>query len=189
MSTDVSEKLCLLPASRWFLACLIIRPWRWRRNIPSKRQLTFNRLPGVISQKVEIFINTDVRTSNPTGGIYIYHCVLNGEMTRRGMWCPVSDMMCDRTRHRGSLHAAGSARCGFRSNRGSAVVCCWRGHWTKSPQNGPQSSATSQQWLSRSRNIPPYMKPGLSLQCSQKDATGPYPKPDESKQILPSLLL
>jgi hypothetical protein len=37
--------------SRWFLARLILWPWRWRRHVPSKRQLTFNKLCGVVSQK------------------------------------------------------------------------------------------------------------------------------------------
>jgi hypothetical protein len=33
---------------------------------PPKRQLTFNGLHGVISQKIERFITTSVRSSNPT---------------------------------------------------------------------------------------------------------------------------
>jgi hypothetical protein len=46
----------LLTASRWFLAWLILRPWRWRRHVPQKRQMTFNGLHGVISQKIELFV-------------------------------------------------------------------------------------------------------------------------------------
>jgi hypothetical protein len=38
--------------SRWFLSRLILRPWRWVRYVTRKRRLTFNRLYGVISQKV-----------------------------------------------------------------------------------------------------------------------------------------
>jgi hypothetical protein len=34
-----------------FLLELLLRPWRWRRYVPSKRQLTPNGLHGVISQK------------------------------------------------------------------------------------------------------------------------------------------
>jgi hypothetical protein len=45
---------CRLP-SRWFLARLILRPWRWRRYVPLKRQLTFNGLRGVISRKTVLF--------------------------------------------------------------------------------------------------------------------------------------
>jgi hypothetical protein len=30
--------------SRWFLARLIVRPWRWRRYVPPKCRLTFNGL-------------------------------------------------------------------------------------------------------------------------------------------------
>jgi hypothetical protein len=41
--------------SRWFLAWLIFRPWRWRRYVPPKRPLTLNRLHGVISQKMVLF--------------------------------------------------------------------------------------------------------------------------------------
>jgi hypothetical protein len=41
--------------SRWFLARLIPRPWRWRRHVPPKRRLTFNGLHFVISQKIELF--------------------------------------------------------------------------------------------------------------------------------------
>jgi hypothetical protein len=52
--------------SRWFLARLILRPWRWRRYVPPKRRLTLNRLHDVISKKIEIFITTGVRTSIPT---------------------------------------------------------------------------------------------------------------------------
>jgi hypothetical protein len=51
--------------SRWFLAWLILRPWRWRRHVLPKRRLTFSGLYGVIYQKIELFIATAVRTSNP----------------------------------------------------------------------------------------------------------------------------
>jgi hypothetical protein len=37
--------------SSWFLARLILRPWRWRRYVTPKRQLTFSGLHGVVSQK------------------------------------------------------------------------------------------------------------------------------------------
>jgi hypothetical protein len=40
----ISSRLCLLPASRWFLACLTLRPWRWSQCVPPKLRLTFNRL-------------------------------------------------------------------------------------------------------------------------------------------------
>jgi hypothetical protein len=35
---------------------LILRPWRWRQHVSSKRRLTFNGLHGVISQKMGLFI-------------------------------------------------------------------------------------------------------------------------------------
>jgi hypothetical protein len=49
----------------WFLAWLIHRTWRWRRHVPSKCQLTFNGLHGVISEKIKPFIIAAVITSNP----------------------------------------------------------------------------------------------------------------------------
>jgi hypothetical protein len=49
---------------RWFLARLILRPWRWRRHVAPKREITFHGLYAVISQKIEIFMITAVRTSN-----------------------------------------------------------------------------------------------------------------------------
>jgi hypothetical protein len=49
--------------SRWFLVWLILRSWSLRRYIPRKRRLTFNRLHGVISQMIELFIATGARTS------------------------------------------------------------------------------------------------------------------------------
>jgi hypothetical protein len=39
--------------SRWFLARLTFRPWRWRRH--PKNRLSFDGLHGVISQKLELF--------------------------------------------------------------------------------------------------------------------------------------
>jgi hypothetical protein len=36
------------------------------RYVSPKRRLTFNRLHGAISQKIELFINTVVRTSEST---------------------------------------------------------------------------------------------------------------------------
>jgi hypothetical protein len=43
--TDVSEKNIIsivkqAPASLWFLACFILLPWRWRRYVSPKLQLT-----------------------------------------------------------------------------------------------------------------------------------------------------
>jgi hypothetical protein len=41
--------------SRWFLARLILRSWRWKPYAPPKRRLSSNGLHGVISQKTEHF--------------------------------------------------------------------------------------------------------------------------------------
>jgi hypothetical protein len=39
--------------SLWFVARLILRPWRWRRYVPPKRLLILNWVHDVISQKTE----------------------------------------------------------------------------------------------------------------------------------------
>jgi hypothetical protein len=52
--------------SRWYLARLILRPWRWSRYVPPKRRSTFNGLHGVISQETVLFITTAMRTSSST---------------------------------------------------------------------------------------------------------------------------
>jgi hypothetical protein len=44
--------ICFIPASSCFLDWLNLRPCRWRRNVPSKRLLTFNGLYGITSQKI-----------------------------------------------------------------------------------------------------------------------------------------
>jgi hypothetical protein len=54
----------LLPASRLFLAWLILRPWRWRWQVPPKLLLTFNRFRGLISQKIEFCINVNCMDQN-----------------------------------------------------------------------------------------------------------------------------
>jgi hypothetical protein len=48
--------------SCWFLAQLILWPWRWRWYVPPNRQLVFNILQGVITQKIVLFITALVRT-------------------------------------------------------------------------------------------------------------------------------
>jgi hypothetical protein len=55
-------------------------PWRWKRHIPPKRQLTFNGLDAVVSQKIEIFITTDVRTSDSK---YVIVCSLQLSWIRK----------------------------------------------------------------------------------------------------------
>jgi hypothetical protein len=48
----------LLPALCWFLAWLILQPWRWKQHVPQKHWLSFNGIHGIISQKTELFITT-----------------------------------------------------------------------------------------------------------------------------------
>jgi hypothetical protein len=51
----IKQQLCLLHASRWFLAWLILQSWTWMRHVPPKHWFTFNRLHGDIGQKTELF--------------------------------------------------------------------------------------------------------------------------------------
>jgi hypothetical protein len=44
-------QLCLLAISRWFLAWLIIRPWRWKRHVPPKLRLAFNGCMALYSRR------------------------------------------------------------------------------------------------------------------------------------------
>jgi hypothetical protein len=48
-------KLCLLPSSCWFLACLILGQSRLMRYVSLKRLLTLDRLHAVIFQKIVLF--------------------------------------------------------------------------------------------------------------------------------------
>jgi hypothetical protein len=45
-----ASRAVVVNASGWFLACRILPPWRWRR------QLTFDRLHGVISQEIKLYL-------------------------------------------------------------------------------------------------------------------------------------
>jgi hypothetical protein len=49
----------------WFLAWLILGPWRWRRHVSPKRRLTFDGIHDVISHKIELFITIAVRNWDP----------------------------------------------------------------------------------------------------------------------------
>jgi hypothetical protein len=78
----------------WFFAWFFLGPWRWRRYDPPKRRLTFNGLHGFITQKIQHFITTGVRTLNPAQALkcsfvdYKYLCINWGEkrMLRRMMF-------------------------------------------------------------------------------------------------------
>jgi hypothetical protein len=59
----LGSTFCLLYAR--FLVSVLFNPEQRKRHFPSKHHLTFNGLYGVISQKIELFITTAVRTSNP----------------------------------------------------------------------------------------------------------------------------
>jgi hypothetical protein len=66
-----TQSTCLIPASCRCLSWLILRPLKLKRHFRAKYHLTFNRLHGVISQQIGIFITTDVRTGNPTTSVRI----------------------------------------------------------------------------------------------------------------------
>jgi hypothetical protein len=51
LSTRTGCSACHM-LSRWYLARLIHRPWRWSRYVPPKRRLIFNGLHGVMPQKI-----------------------------------------------------------------------------------------------------------------------------------------
>jgi hypothetical protein len=56
----------LLLASFWFLAWISVQFSRRKWRVPPKHQLTFNRLHGIIFQKIDLFITKVVTTSNPS---------------------------------------------------------------------------------------------------------------------------
>jgi hypothetical protein len=68
-SSGISSFGCLFQVG--LLLGLLFEFWRWRRHVPSELRLTFSRLHGVISQKIELFIITTVTTSDPTKFIII----------------------------------------------------------------------------------------------------------------------
>jgi hypothetical protein len=45
-----------------FLAWLTFQPWRWKCHVPLNHGLTFTGLQCIMSQKIELFITTSVRT-------------------------------------------------------------------------------------------------------------------------------
>jgi hypothetical protein len=65
------------PLSRWYLARLILRSWRWRRCVPPERRLALNGLHGVTSQKIVFFNTTAVRASNPTCSRVAFHFIVH----------------------------------------------------------------------------------------------------------------
>jgi uncharacterized membrane protein len=60
----MNSSVLLLPVSCWFLVWLARKTLRGRRYYPIKPWITFKLLHGVISQKIELFITTALRTSN-----------------------------------------------------------------------------------------------------------------------------
>jgi hypothetical protein len=76
----------LLPASCWFLSLSILRPWRWRRHVPPKLWLNFNRLHSVISQRIEFF-NINCPWFAATGSLLCCH----KKLTCSEIWILVSE--------------------------------------------------------------------------------------------------
>jgi hypothetical protein len=61
---ETTRSFALL-ATCFIMVCLIPRPWRWRRYVPFKFLSIFNGPHGVISQMIESFLITPVRTWIP----------------------------------------------------------------------------------------------------------------------------
>jgi hypothetical protein len=64
LSPTGTNAVCLLSASCWFLAWLILWPWSWRSHVPP--HLTFNRLNCFTSQNAKPLITTAVGTTSQT---------------------------------------------------------------------------------------------------------------------------
>jgi hypothetical protein len=60
------KKLCVLLASCWFLACLMILTMRTEATCSLKYWLTFYGLLNAMSQKLDLFISTATTTINPS---------------------------------------------------------------------------------------------------------------------------
>lgn len=58
----------------WFPVWLTFRSWRWSRHVPPKRQVIFPKLRDITTQKTAVFIDTAVRSWNPTLFEYSVHC-------------------------------------------------------------------------------------------------------------------
>jgi hypothetical protein len=65
-TSPLSSGLKTKPNKKSVKAQHSLRSRWWRRYVSTKRRLTFNGLHDVVSQKIELFITTGVRTSNPT---------------------------------------------------------------------------------------------------------------------------
>jgi hypothetical protein len=93
-SSGPKNKPSLLPASRWFLARLIIRLRRWR-HIPPKRRLTFNGLYDVISRKTQTSKNKVFQSSClilcSQSGDYEEYYLLGCDAVQVGMFADVSE--------------------------------------------------------------------------------------------------
>jgi hypothetical protein len=69
---------CSLPASRWFLVWLTIRPWRC--------QLTFNELHRIIFRKIEFFITTLMINLNHTQFLFELNFMVQGDDKERNIF-------------------------------------------------------------------------------------------------------
>jgi hypothetical protein len=48
------------------LAWPLLWPWIWKWRVPPEQQLDFNGIHSIVSQKIDLFITTAMRTWNPT---------------------------------------------------------------------------------------------------------------------------
>jgi hypothetical protein len=82
-----SHLLILLPGLCWFLTWFTLEPWRQSQHVPLKHWLIFNWLCGTISKKVEPFITTAVRTTDPTSHYHLHKSLLNRSNLKMGAAC------------------------------------------------------------------------------------------------------
>jgi hypothetical protein len=54
LSSGTQRRISFLSTSSYFLAWLILRPWRWRRQFPAKVHLTLNGLTDIIAKNLSI---------------------------------------------------------------------------------------------------------------------------------------
>jgi hypothetical protein len=80
------KSFCLPSTSILFLTWLTLRPWRWGWYIRPKRRLTFTRLHGVTSKKIDLFAVSAVGTSNPRL-IFLLSCIFYPRSNVSSSYC------------------------------------------------------------------------------------------------------
>jgi hypothetical protein len=144
------QVLWLLSASDWFLACIILWPWKWKRHVPPKRRLTLNGLRGVISQNIELSRSwtgsSDWSFSWPF--FSVPEIIHSGPLLSTFLTINYHKLVLFVNIHLGSLYRTNSLRIWH--------TVCW------------------------SRSFPTSVGPEGSFSCSQELSSGPYPESVEA---------